>query len=168
MAKPAVRTNPRPDDQPDPERGQTPRPDGPNPTTQPDPECGQGATALVSASSPITVTPLLTAKGGLPLASIYQAYETDVQAGSKFTPTSSQTTQYYFSGTSIKLDISVATGNLKAMLGVLKQLGMTVDATAIPGQVAIIEGFVPIAQLPTVAANVDVFALPPARRPSLN
>jgi len=112
-------------------------------------------------------TPLLLAKGGSGLSTIYSEFETDVQAGSTFTPTASQAKLYFFSGTSIKLDVSVAAANLGAMVATLEQLGMTSVVTALPGQVGIIEGFMPIAQLPTVADNPNVIGMPPALRPTL-
>jgi len=125
-------------------------------------------TAVVQAATSSTPsTTLIATKGGQALAAIYQAYETYVQGGSTGTFSPPQANRYFISGTSIKLDISVPAGNMSSMIGVLEQLGMTVDATVVPGQVAIIEGFVPIAQLPTIAANGEVISMPPALRPSL-
>jgi hypothetical protein len=133
----------------------------PTPTSTP-----MTSTTPTVSTSP--TTPLLSAKGGAGLATIYSEYEADVQAGSTFTPTASQTKLYYISGTSIQLEVSVAAGNLNAMVATLEQLGMTNVMTAVPGQVGIIEGSMPIAQLPTVAENANVIGMPPALRPTVH
>jgi hypothetical protein len=135
-------------------------------TTSPIYKPSQFAHPSTTPTSTASVTEVTT-KGGPALGSIYQQYLTYVQGGSKgvFTPT--QARQYFISGTSVKLDVSVAAANKNLVIGELNQLGMKIGATSNVGQVAIIEGFVPIAQLPTVAANADVIGMPPVLRPTL-
>jgi hypothetical protein len=109
----------------------------------------------------------VTTKGGAVLGSIYQQYLTYAQDGSQGTFSPTQAKQYFISGTSIELDVTVAAANKSLVLGELNQLGMKVIGTATPGQVAVIEGYLPIANLPTLAANPDVISMPPVFRPIL-
>jgi hypothetical protein len=123
-------------------------------------------TSASTSASPASVADV-TAKGGPALGSIYQQYLTYAQGGSQGTFTPTQASQYFISGTSVKLDVSVIAADKNVVIGELTQMGMQIEATTTPGQVAIVEGFFPIVNLPTAAANPDVVNLLPVRRPSL-
>jgi len=107
----------------------------------------------------------VVAKGGQVLGSIYQQFASYQQAGAKgaFTPTLAR--QVYINGTSIKVDIRFGAGDFNTLVSQLKGAGMQV--TSVSPQLRVVEGFLSIANLPTVAANSHVTSLSPSFRPVL-
>jgi hypothetical protein len=118
------------------------------------------------ASSPGSPTTVVADKGGPALASIYQEYLNYEQAGGTGTFSPPEAKQIIIKGTSVGVDIRV-TGNLAASVALFQNLGMQVTATAVAGQVGIIEGELPIFQLPTVAGDASVVGLGPIYKPTL-
>ncbi len=97
-------------------------------------------------------------KAGQTLNVIYSEFQTYVAAGSTGTFVSSQAGKASISGTSVGVDIR-AKGDLAALTTELKALGMTVTATST--QFGIVEGTLPIAQLPTVSSYSAVVGISP-------
>ncbi len=107
---------------------------------------------------------LVSNKGGEALGSIYTQYVNDEQAGSSATFTSSFSNQIYISGTSVGVDVRFNGGNLNTLVSQLEEVGMQV--TAISAQDEIVEGYLPIANLPVVASNGYVSSLSPVYKPA--
>lgn len=121
------------------------------------------AAAATTTTSPVTV---VDAKGGTMLASVYQEYLNYEQAGGTGTFTSPQSSQMFIAGQAVGVDIDTTPANYAAVLSALEEFyGMDVTATA--PQVGVIEGFLPMAMLPAVAANGDVVGLSPVYKPTL-
>lgn len=118
------------------------------------------ANTLSPASSPNPSDSIIANKGGQALASIYQEYLNFEQSGGTGTFNPPEASQIKIQGTSVGVDIRV-TGDLQTSVSLFKGLGMHVTATAVAGQVGIIEGFLPIGQLPTVASDAYVVGMAP-------
>ena len=118
-------------------------------------------TSPSAVSDPVTV---VSTKGGPELGSIYQQYLTYEQAGGQGAFVPSQSGRIAFSGTSVGVEIRIS-GDLNAAVGQLQGSGMLVTATS--AQSGIVEGYVPIADLPTVAGDGQVIGLSPIYRPIL-
>jgi hypothetical protein len=110
------------------------------------------APAVVASAPPATT--VIAEKGGSALASVYQQYTQGT-----FSPTNSS--QFVFSGTSIRLDVVTSIANESTVLAELQQQGVFGYTTMTVGHVAVIEGYVPIAHLPTVAAYPAVISMDP-------
>jgi hypothetical protein len=145
-------------------------PIGQLPAIAPDPNLTTLAPVYKPNQNPIpsaTTSPATTAvalKGGPALASIYQEYLNYVAAGGTGTFTPVEAGQIEFSGTSVGVAIDTPAADFNAMLGAMEVYGMKVTATAMVGQIGVIEGFLPIAQLPTVATNGDLVGMNPIYR----
>jgi hypothetical protein len=103
-------------------------------------------------------------KGGPELGAVYQEFVTYEQAGGTGTFSPPQASQIEISGMSVGVDVRTSAANFTAMLDDMEQLGMNVTATA--PQVGVIEGFLPISQLPAVAANTGLAGMNPIYRPT--
>ncbi len=124
--------------------------------------------AVTPTAAAVTVSPLsspsggsdsvVTAKGGHILGSIYQEYLNYLSAGSTGTFSPVESREVQFRGTSVGVDVHV-NGNVAAIAAELASNGMQVTATA--PQAAIVEGYLPIAELPTVASDASVTSLSP-------
>jgi hypothetical protein len=112
-----------------------------------------------AAAAPNSQTAVVATVGGPALGTVYQDYLNYEAAGGTGTFTSSESGQIFISGTSVGVDIQTSPANFNAMLQAMEVYGMQVTATA--PQVGVIEGYLPIAQLPTVAANADLEGLAP-------
>jgi hypothetical protein len=134
-----------------------------------------------NSSGPIAPTPTPTAPtptptpttgeallDGTALGSVYEEYVNYEQAGGQGTFSPAAAPYIVIDGTSVGIDLQTPLANFDSMLGEMQALGMQVTATAAVGQEAIIEGLMPIAQLPAVAANAGVVALNPVYRPAAN
>jgi len=119
----------------------------------------------VSYADPAPVT-AVSLKGGPVLASIYQEYLNYQAAGSQGTFAPAESSQVVIQGTSVGVDIRTPVADFSAMLGQMQALGMQVTAVTTVGQVAVIEGLVPIAQLPTVAENSMLVGVAPVYYPT--
>ena len=97
-------------------------------------------------------------KAGQILNIIHTEFQKYESTGAVGTFTSSQAGKASITGTSVKVDIR-AKGDITALTAQLKVLGMTVTASA--PQFGIIEGTLPIAQLPTVASYSAVIGIDP-------
>jgi hypothetical protein len=96
------------------------------------------------------------AKAGFDLFTIYQEFE--AQGGSS-TFTSSKAGTIRFHGTSVGIDAHMAGGSFSTYVSALTALGMQVqtqDATH-----GVVEGYLPISQLPAAAENPQTLALTP-------
>jgi hypothetical protein len=133
-----------------------------------------GAAAIdpsVSAAAPTMPTTTTTSdeaavalKGGPMLSSIYQQFVAYEQAGGTGTFSPTGASQVVMAGDAVGVNISTSAANYATMLSNMEQLGMYVTATA--PQDGIIEGFIPIAQLPAVAANTGLTGLSPVYKPA--
>jgi hypothetical protein len=117
-----------------------------------------------SAIPPASQVPLVALKGGPALGSIYQEFVNFEQAGGTGTFRPVEAGQILFAGDAVGVDIRTSAANFNTMLGEMEQLGMQVTATA--PQVGVIEGFLPIAQLPTVAGNAGLAGMNPIYKPT--
>ena len=131
------------------------------PTTMPIPSA---SVAVPTGPTAVSDEAAVALKGGPGLASIYQDYLVYEQAGGTgtFSPTLASVIQVR--GTSVGVDIRTTPADFTAMLGAMEAYGMDVTATA--PQIGLIEGFLPIAQLPTVATNGDLTAMSPIYKAS--
>jgi hypothetical protein len=96
------------------------------------------------------------AKAGVDLITIYQDFE--AQGGSS-TFTSSKAGVIRIQGGTVGVDIRTTGSNFSQFVSTMSSLGMQVqtqDATH-----GIVEGFLPIGQLPTVAQNAQTVAITP-------
>ncbi len=120
---------------------------------------GTGITSLPIA----TQEAFVTTRAGQALGSVFTQYVNYEQAGASgaFTPTLSG--QIYFSGTSVGVDIIFHGGNYNTLVGQLKGIGMQVTATE--QQDGIVEGYLPISQLPVVASNGYATTISPVYKP---
>ncbi len=78
--------------------------------------------------------------------------------------TFAESNQIVIAGAAVGVDIRTTPANYNAMLTQMESLGMLVTATA--PQVGVIEGFLPIVQLPLVAANAGLTGMSPVYKPS--
>jgi hypothetical protein len=123
-------------------------------------------------TAPIPTTPGMIAsfeaavnlKGGPELGAVYQEFVNYEQAGGTGTFSSPQASQIEISGMSVGVDVRTSAANFTAMLDEMEQLGM--DVTATVPQVGVIEGFLPIAQLPAVAASTGLAGMNPVYKPT--
>jgi hypothetical protein len=136
------------------------------------PESGASPVAVndsdPGASVPTTITQSSTtpslsdikngslAKAGQDLITIYQEFQ---QQGGKAPFTSSKSGLVKIQGTSVGVDIQSAGGDFNSFVSAMTTLGMQVRATdATDG---IVEGFLPISQLPSAAQNSQTLSLSP-------
>ncbi len=105
------------------------------------------------------------ADAGANLIKIYGEYQTYLQNGGHGAFQSSLSKLVEIRGTTVGVDISVY-GDLNAFQTAVKSLGMQV--TAVDTTRKIVEGFLPIAQLPTVTQMVGTVGLNAIYTPNLN
>jgi hypothetical protein len=119
-------------------------------------------TTLVAPTTPTTPTDIgdtqngPLAKAGADLITIYQEFQ--AQGGSS-TFTSSKAGVIKIQGGTVGVDIRTTGSNFGQFVSTMSSLGMhvqTQDATH-----GIVEGFLPIGQLPTVAQNTQTVAISP-------
>ena len=120
----------------------------------------------VSAATVAANEAVVNAKGGATLGSIYRQYVNYEQAGGKGTFTPSQSGQIFFNGTSVGVDLRYGSGNLNTLIGQLQGIGMRVTATA--PHYNLVEGYLPISELPTVLANSHEVGATPVYKPSFS
>jgi hypothetical protein len=94
-----------------------------------------------------SVEQFVSTKGGQILGDIYEEFEAANGAG---TINSTLTNQFQIRGNLVEVDVHV-TGNLNTLAGQLGGIGMT--SIAIDSKNDVIEGYLPINQLPTVLSN---------------
>jgi len=120
---------------------------------------GVGITALPVA----TQEAFVTERAGQALGTIYTQYVNYQAAGASGSFTSTLSNQIYMSGTSVGVDITFNGGNLSTLVGELQGIGMQVTATST--QDSIVEGYLPISQLPVVASNGYATTIAPVYEP---
>jgi len=103
------------------------------------------------------------AKAGQDLATLYKDFTSQ---GSSATFTSSETALVVVQGTKVKIDAHSAIGDVNAYAATLTGLGMQVES--IDATSGTVEGFLPIAQLPSAAQNAQTLSLSPVYHPTLN
>ncbi len=96
-------------------------------------------------------------KAGQTLNIVYNEYQSYVAAGGHDTFTSSQSGRVQITGASVGVDIR-AKGDIASLAAQLRAQGMTITS---PPRFGIIEGTLPIAKLPDVAANASVIGIDP-------
>ncbi|HEX8204138.1 MAG TPA: hypothetical protein VF590_26915, partial [Isosphaeraceae bacterium] len=104
------------------------------------------------------------AVAGQDLVGIYQEYQAFLRGGGTGAFVSGRAGQIRVQGSLVGVDIS-ATGDLDGFVNQLRNLGMQVEASD-PG-LKIVEGLLPIAQLPTVAALAQTVGISPLYREQL-
>jgi hypothetical protein len=102
-------------------------------------------------------------KGGPVLGSIFQEFYNYEVGGASGTFAPVQAGQVEIAGEAVGVDIRTSAANYDAVLGAMEADGMLVTATA--PQVGVIEGFLPIAELPTVATNYAISGISPVYKP---
>jgi hypothetical protein len=131
-----------------------------SPITTFTPGSSMGSTTS-AATTPIDINDVKNgplAKAGQNLIEVYNQFET-AGGGDDFTLTGPLASIIRIQGDSVGVDVGAAPGNMVNVASTLEALGMQVTATdATTGK---IEGFLPIAQLPTVAQNSAVLTLAP-------
>lgn len=142
------------------------------PAIAPDPNIGTLTAVMRPVDTPVINTApsnpnvtIVTELGGAQLGSVYQEYLNYEAAGGTGTFSPTEASSIYFNGTSVGVDIRSTPANFNAMLGAMEVYGMQVTAT-VP-QIGLIEGFLPIAQLPTVLTNADLVSLVPIYKAQL-
>jgi hypothetical protein len=124
---------------------------------------------IVPAAVSITALPVatqeafVTDRAGPTLGSVYTQYVDYEAAGASGTFTPTQAGQIYLSGTSVGVNLTFQGGNLATLIGQLQGIGMDVTATAT--QEGIVEGYLPISQLPVVASNGYATSIAPVAKP---
>jgi len=103
------------------------------------------------------------AKAGQNLATLYQDFT--AQGGSA-SFTSSESALLEIQGTKVKIDAHAAGGDFNGYVSMLSSLGMQVEST--DASSGTVEGFIPIAQLPSAAQNAQTLSLSPSFQPNLN
>jgi hypothetical protein len=103
------------------------------------------------------------AKAGVNLITIYEEYQ--AQAGNK-TFTSSLAGIVRIEGTSVGIDAHMAGGSFSGYVSALTALGMQVQAQ--DAAHGIVEGLLPISQLPAAAQNAQTLALSPVYIPRVH
>jgi hypothetical protein len=124
---------------------------------------------IVPSGTGITSMPIATqeafvaTRAGQTLGSVFTQYVSYEQGGAvgAFAPT--QAGQIFISGTSVGVDIDFHGGDFNTLVGQLKSIGMQVTATA--PQVGLVEGYLPIGDLPIVASNGYATSISPVYRP---
>jgi hypothetical protein len=104
------------------------------------------------------------AKAGQNLITVYTQYESS-GGGTDFTLTGSLANMIRIQGGSVGVDVGTAPSNVTRLASTLTALGMQITAT--DPTTGMIEGYLPIAQLPTVSQNGDVLTLAPNYLPSM-
>jgi hypothetical protein len=125
----------------------------------------------IKATTPTTTTStvsndetLVTNRAGQALGSLYTQYTNYVAGGSEGTFTSTLSSQIYMSGTSVGVNLSIGNGgDFSTVVSQLEGIGMQVTATST--QDGIVEGYLPISQLPVVASNGYLTEISPVSRP---
>jgi hypothetical protein len=109
----------------------------------------------------------IASKGGQVLASMYQQFLNFEAAGGSgtFTPTGFGSVMTY--GGAVGVQLTTSSANLSSEVAQLGKLGVLVTGTSSTGQTGIINAVVPIASLPAVASDANVFAMSPILRPKL-
>jgi len=137
------------------------------------PVTGGQTSTTASPSAPVVAAPVpsgLTtpkdgplAKAGQDLNTIYQEFE---QQGGSATFTSSLAGVVEIQGTKVGVDVHMAGGDFGTFVTTMTNLGMQVQTTdATDG---IVEGLLPIAQIPAVAQNSQTLSLSPIYTPKLS
>jgi hypothetical protein len=129
---------------------------------------GTTTTAPVTSDTP-TVSPSVTdlksgplAKAGQDLITVYEEFQHQ-GGGSSFT--SSEAARIQIQGTSVGIDAVSTGGNFDAFVSALTSLGMQVNKT--DASHGLVEGFLPISQLPAAAQNPQTLSLSAIYRPNL-
>jgi hypothetical protein len=140
---------------------------GQNPIESPLPSPTAAGSTGTSTFNPTSAAAqsTLALKGGPALASIYQEFISYEAAGGTGTFNPPQESYIQFAGQAVGVQLTTSTANLDAMITQMDEEGMLVTGTAIAGQTAIIDGYVPIANLTVVAANAGLIGMSPAYKP---
>jgi len=122
---------------------------------------------LVLAASPATnpYEALVVNRGGPLLGAIYTELVNYYQEGAHGQFLAAQSNTVEMSGTSVGIDVRFGAGNFYANATQMQQLGMVITA-GVPS-IGLVEGYMPIYQLPTVAGDANVSSLSPVLKPTL-
>ncbi len=145
------------------------RPSSTHPASTPRGSTPPAPVAPPVASTPAASTPAYTPNGtamdraGQTLNIVYRDYLNYLNGGAQGEFASSQAGIVKINGTSVGVDVRADTpANVGLVTARLQALGMQVTATS--PTTGVIEGSLPIAQLPTVAGDADVASLAPVER----
>jgi hypothetical protein len=137
---------------------------GPGPVTTP--------TTLATLARATTPTNLAraptTAAQTTPLANVtsdLKALFTAFEGGSTTPTLATQFPMLRLQGNSVGVDIKASSGNFAAMVTTLKNLGMTINTQS--AAFGLVEGFLPINQLPTASALPAVASIVPNYKPMM-
>jgi hypothetical protein len=106
---------------------------------------------------------LVTSRGGEALGSIFNQFIAYELAGASGNFSSTFANQIYLSGTSVGVTITLDGSNFNTMVSQLESIGMNVTATM--SQDGLVEGYLPIGQLPTVLGYASVTGISPVYKP---
>jgi len=115
---------------------------------------------LVPAATAAQVA-ILEARGGQSLGAIYQAFVNYEKSGGTGAFAPSQASRFDIVGTSVGVDIRLASGTSNATISQLQALGLKVTGT----QNLTVEGTLPIGELPAAASTPGVIGLSPIAHP---
>jgi hypothetical protein len=108
---------------------------------------------------------MVAAKASPVLSTIYNQFTAYDQAGSPGQFTSTDSGQVEMSGSAVGVDIRLL-GNFQGNLANMEAIGM--DVTATDPNIGLVEGFLPIGQLPPVAVDPNLVAVTPVLVPGQN
>jgi len=101
------------------------------------------------------------AKAGQDLIKIYDEFQ---QQGGSASFTSSESGTVVIEGSNVGVDINMSGGDFAGFVSQLKSLGMQVQSMSAAD--GVVEGLLPISQLPTVAQNSQTLSLSPMYIPT--
>jgi hypothetical protein len=113
-----------------------------------------------------TSTGTLPANVSQPLQTLYQEYQTFLSAGGNGTFTSSQANLIVINGTKVGVEAHSSGGDFNAFVAALKSDGVQILAS--DATYGIVEGMMPIAQLPTIAVRPQTLSVTPMYKPMLS
>jgi hypothetical protein len=108
----------------------------------------------------------LPANVGQGLQTIYQEYQTFQSAGGTGTFTSSQANLIVINGTNVGVEAHSNGGDFNAFVAALKSDGLQILAS--DATYGIVEGMLPITELPTIAVLPQTLSITPMYKPMLN
>jgi hypothetical protein len=122
------------------------------------------STPATSSNTTAANEALVNNRGGQVLGTIYTQYINFETAGGTGTFTSSLSSRYYLSGTSVGVSIRLSSsGNFSTLVSQLEEAGLQVSATST--QNLLVEGYLPIAELPVIANDAYVVGLSALSKP---
>jgi hypothetical protein len=128
-------------------------------------------TTLARVTTPTNLTPVTTpttAAQATPMANVtsdLKAVFSAFQGGSTTPTLTTQFPMLRFQGNSVGVNIKASNGNFAAMVTALTNLGMTINTQS--AAFGLVEGFLPINQLPTASALPAVASIVPNFKPMM-